>query len=78
LLIRGLLLMKLSTFSVQLPPEKIGFLKFILEAYDGLAIMSTRDSKAGIVDIYFPKELHGDVRALVASITSNLSKKDKN
>lgn len=40
---------------VTIPTSKIAFLKFILEGYDGLAVLSTVDRKVGLVSLrYFP------------------------
>ena len=64
--------MKLSVLPIIITPEKIGFLKFILEAYDGLALMSTRNPQTGEVDIFYPAELKEDVCDLVESLTSSL------
>ena len=45
----------LSVLYTRISPAGIAFLKFILEGYDGLAVLSTEDNKSGIVSIrYFP------------------------
>ncbi len=49
-------------------PERIHFLKFILEGYDGLAMQSTVDLKDGIVLLRFPPEMADDVAALLNDI----------
>ncbi len=36
-------------------PRRIAFLKFIIEGYDGLAILSTLDAKQGKVMVRFPE-----------------------
>ncbi|MEN8139792.1 MAG: DUF4911 domain-containing protein [Thermodesulfobacteriota bacterium] len=49
--------MESSTLYLRISPGRIHFLKFILEAYDNLAIISVHDGKAGIVLLrYSPSE----------------------
>ena len=38
---------------VKLNPQKLAYLKFILEGYDHLAILSVLDSEKGLAKIYF-------------------------
>ena len=40
---------------LRINPASIGFFRFILEGYDGLAILSTADQKNGIVTLRFPE-----------------------
>ena len=56
-----------SKLVFQIPPERIVFLKFILEGYDGLAVLSTLDAKSGIVVLGFPPENKEDLMALLES-----------
>jgi hypothetical protein len=55
-------------------PERIYFLKFILEGYDGLAIQSTIDAKSGIVEIRYPPEMENDLQLLLAELKPVISK----
>ena len=52
--------------------NRIHFLKFILEAYDGLAVMSTLDAKQGVVWVgYFEsggEQLFGLMNALAPDL----------
>lgn len=65
-----------ATLEIQIHPDRIHFLKFILEGYDGMAVQSTLDPRLGIVKISYPPELSHDVEqllvALSPSITSNI------
>ena len=38
---------------IKLNPQKLAYLKFILEGYDHLAILSILDSEKGLAKIYF-------------------------
>ena len=54
-------------------PERIHFLKFILEGYDGLGILTTVDAAQGIVEIRHPPEVAGDVKNLLDHIHSTIA-----
>ena len=56
----------LATLTLNISPGRIAYLKFILEGYDGLAILSTLD--AGKVVLRFPAELRGELQALLDEI----------
>ena len=55
-------------------PERIHFLKFILEGYDGLAILSTVDAGQGLVEIRYPPEVADDLEDLLNHIHSQIVK----
>ncbi len=52
----------------RLPRREIGYLRFILEGYDGLAFMRTLDSKIGLVEITWPPVRSADVKALLQAL----------
>lgn len=60
--------MRLLTLEIRIAAERIHFLKFILEGYDGLAVLSTLDEKAGLVKLAFPAELRHEVNALIRDL----------
>jgi hypothetical protein len=66
--------MKCSQLQLTIDPERIHFLKFILEGYDGLAIQSTVDAKAGIVEIRYPPEVESDLQSLLVQLKPLISK----
>ena len=66
--------MECSCLQITIRPERIHFLKFILEGYDGLAIQSTVDAKSGIVEIRYPPEVENDLQLLLADLEPILSK----
>ncbi len=67
--------MNLSVLSVQIAPAKIGFFKFILEAYDGLALMTTKDPQTGDINVFYPDERQDELFVLVENLTSYSCKK---
>lgn len=63
----------LNELYLRIAPDKFHFLKFILEAYDNLAILSSFDQKQGVVLIRHPVEMSGDLMELLASLALKLS-----
>ena len=55
-------------------PDRIHYLKFILEGYDNLAILSTINARQGLVEIRYPPENEKDLRYLLSEITSDIVK----
>ena len=64
---------KLDEVFLRIVPGKFHFLKFILEGYDNLAILSSFQSSEGIVVIRYPHELAQDLFGLLGSIGNYLS-----
>lgn len=56
--------------------REISFLKFILEAYDGLAVMTTVDSKKGIVVINIAPGCEADVKMILQDLKQNVMIED--
>ncbi len=52
--------------------REISFLKFILEAYDGLAVLTTIDSKKGIVEINIAPGCEADVKMILQDLKQNV------
>jgi len=63
-----------SSLQLEISPDRIHFLKFILEGYDNLAIMSTVDARQGLVEIRYPPEVKKDLTDLLTEITSDIVK----
>jgi hypothetical protein len=64
-----------SLLQLEISPDRIHFLKFILEGYDGLAILSTLDARLGIVAIRYPPEIENDLKELLYNIGPQIVKK---
>lgn len=62
----------LSKIGLKISPGRIFFLKFILEGYDGMAILTTIDNKNGLVEIKFPREQAEQVLDLLEAIYGQL------
>ena len=52
-----------------LPRSEIGFLRFILEGYDGLAFVRTLDKRNGLVEIAFPGGRCADVSDVLRALS---------
>ncbi len=63
-----------SSIQLKISPDRIHYLKFILEGYDGLAILSTVDAGLGIVEIHYPPEVENDLSGLLAEINPAIVK----
>ena len=65
--------MECSQLILRIAPNRIHFLKFILEGYDGLAVLSTVDSAKGIVLLRYPQEVELDVVCLLEDLMCLIS-----
>jgi len=63
---------RLAHLRVRIAPNRIHFLKFILEGYDGLAVLSTVDRQQGLVELKYPPELQADLDGLLESLAEGL------
>jgi hypothetical protein len=60
---------------LRISPGRFHFLKFILEGYDNLAILSSVDSREGIVVIRYPEGHKAELFALLGDIAPDLVKR---
>ena len=60
--------MQLNNLYLQIRRDKFYYLKFLLEGYDGLAILSSSGIRKDIVLIRYPDEQKRNLFALLASI----------
>jgi hypothetical protein len=56
----------------QLPRSEIGYLRFILESYDGLAFARTLDKHGALVEIAYPPSRATDAESLLKAITAEI------
>lgn len=52
--------------------RKISFLRFILEAYEGIAVLTTVDAQAGIVVIHVPPGCEADVNLVMEGLKQDI------
>lgn len=60
----------IATLPLQILPERIGYLKFILEGYDGMAVVTTIDNKKGSIVIRYPSSFHDDLLSILEDVSS--------
>ncbi len=59
----------------QVDPYQIHYLKFILEAYEGLATLTTLDAQKGLVQLAVPPGCRDSVEALMKALGQELELK---
>ena len=59
-------------------PSKISLFRFLLEGYDGLAVLTTIDVKRGLVRLLIPESRIGEFWKLLDAICQELSAKQVN
>lgn len=52
--------------------RQIGFLKFILEACDGIVTMSTEDARLGLVSLNIPPGCEGEVTGIIKDLQKDI------
>ena len=65
---------ELASLDVLIAPNRIHFLKFIIEGYDGLAMLTTIDQQLGHVRLRFAGGACDEVRALLLGLESQLGR----
>ena len=63
-----------STLQLKISPDRIHYLKFILEGYDNLAVLSTVNARQGLVEIRYSPETEKDLRSLLTEIAPEIVK----
>lgn len=56
----------------QVDPQEIHYLKFILEAYEGLTTLTTLDPQRGLVQMAVPPGRHGSLEVLLEALGQEL------
>lgn len=65
---------QLKELYLSIAPDKFHFLKFILEGYDGLAILSSVNGKSGSVRLRYPLESEIPLFGLLSDIAAKLNR----
>ncbi len=58
----------LNKLILRIAPDKFHFLKFILEGYDNMAILSSLNSREGLVIVRYPAESAKEMFEILADI----------
>ncbi len=54
---------------IQIPPEEIAFLSFILESYEGVAIARTIDPHQGIVELMVSPDYQEEMKEILKDLS---------
>ncbi|WP_457574672.1 DUF4911 domain-containing protein [Desulfolithobacter sp.] len=63
---------------LRIRPTRIGFFKFLLEGYDGLATLSTLDRSRGLVRLMVPSSRYSELLGVVSALAPQLRDKPDN
>ena len=66
---------KTENLYLRIDPSRIHFLKFLLEGYDGLAVLSTIDVHSGLVLIRYPRCSQDVLFALLSDVAADIANK---
>jgi hypothetical protein len=64
---------EICTRFFQINRRDLVYLKFILEAYEGLSTLSTVDQIAGIVQLSYPACFAGDIANLISALAHDIT-----
>lgn len=59
-------------YEAQVPPSEIHYVCSITEAYEGLAVVRTKDEKLGIVQFWVPTSVQGDFEEFLARLSEEI------
>ena len=68
----GVLHDSMQTFYLRVRPDRIALFCFLLEGYDGLAVLSTMDAKQGLVRLIVPESRYTELWLLLFAICEEL------
>jgi len=63
----------LETIFIRIAPDRFHFLKFIIEGYDNLAIISSENNKTGIVKVRYSTEVRAELFDLLTALSPQIS-----
>jgi hypothetical protein len=56
----------------RLPPKEVGYLRFLLEGYDGLAFLRTIDGRQALVEVSYAPSLAKETVPLLAALEAEV------
>ena len=63
----------MQTFYLQIRPERISLFRFLLEGYEGLAVLSTLDPQQGLVRLIVPSSRYTELWLLLNAVCADLA-----
>ncbi len=58
------------------PPDEIGYIGFIVHAYDGLALVRTVDGRMGLIELLLAPDLEEDLSALLEDLAREVDMRE--
>jgi predicted subunit of tRNA(5-methylaminomethyl-2-thiouridylate) methyltransferase len=55
------------------PPSEIGYVGFIVHAYEGLAVVRTLDAERGLIEMLVSPDFEAELRALLKEMAKEVS-----
>lgn len=68
--------MRCASLYLNIDPARISLLRFLLEGYEGLAIVSTVDSAVGLVRLLVPSSRYPELMTFLAAVAGDLGHAD--
>jgi hypothetical protein len=66
------------SFLIQIPPEEIAFLSFILESYEGVAIARTVDPRQGLMELMVSPDYQEEIKEILKDLSRQFPIKELN
>ena len=57
-----------ETVVARIPPEEIGYVSALVESYEGIAVLRTRDPQIGIVEFWVIPEFRADFETMLEDL----------
>jgi hypothetical protein len=70
-------MMHCESLHLRIAPARISLLRFLLEGYDGLAMVSTLDNTTGLVRLLYPGPRYAELMAFLAAVACDLQNSDQ-
>ncbi len=67
-----------NTLRIVVDPYDIAYIRYTIEAYEGLCILTSLDSKRGILQISYPKEQEEDLKSIIKALSFEIQLKIEN
>jgi hypothetical protein len=62
---------------LQIPPQEIAFLSFILESYEGVAIVRTVDPHQGLVELMVSPDYQEEIKEILKDLAQEFPIKER-
>jgi len=64
--------MNTSTLTYRVDRREIAFLRFVIEGYDGIAVLSTLDAREGIVVLHVAPGCEDTIETIMADLSKEI------